>query len=648
MKDNPQYRSDIDGLRALAVLGVVFFHAGLGVPGGFAGVDVFFVISGFLITRLILKDLQRGNFSIAEFWERRVRRIFPALFVMVALCLVAGWFVLLPFEYVVLAQSAFALSLFASNIQFWRTTDYFSPIAEENLLLHTWSLSVEEQFYLLIPLLLAGLYAWKKRRLLWPALVMVTLSSFALSVWWLREDPAGAFYLMPSRAWELGVGSLLAFAPILQTALVRSVATWCGVAAIMYTFFFYLPGTAFPGLAALPPVLGTALIIYGGCAPANGKVLHAQRLLSWKPLVWCGVISYSLYLWHWPFFAFHRYAFGHLPTPAGSLCYIAVAFLLATLSFRFVERPFRERRVCGSRKAIFVFFILGTGAVVVASLMIYFGSGLPCRLPRDVLHVYKVHGNEPYERQPRESLPGGTKIYDLGLPAKQPEVLLWGDSHADVLLSMVDEACRREGVSGRAVVRGGTPPVFGWSGEREATAEHAHAMVATEAVEGMLRGNSFKVVILAFRWGYYVRREPPLDASRVPAHGFAEALEVTIAKLRDFGPRIVLMEEVPVFRSHVPRVAALATWIGIAGPSLRTAELNAYRMPYAPILDSIGKSYPEVVLLDPAPTFITGERIDFQDEQGVLLWRDQHHLTRRGAERLLAAVREHISRAMHK
>ncbi len=177
MSAHLRYRPDIDGLRAVAVLGVVLFHAGLGVPGGYVGVDVFFVISGFLITSLILKDLDRGTFSMVDFWERRARRIFPALAVVVVTCLLAGWFLMLPFGYLVLAQSAIALTFFASNFQFWRTADYFGPVAEENLLLHTWSLSVEEQFYLIVPVLMAVLYAWRKRALLpWAAGVGVVVS----------------------------------------------------------------------------------------------------------------------------------------------------------------------------------------------------------------------------------------------------------------------------------------------------------------------------------------------------------------------------------------------------------------------------------------------------------------------------------------
>lgn len=640
MRERQQYRADIDGLRAVAVLGVVFFHAGLGFPGGFAGVDVFFVISGFLITGLILKDLEHGSFSMVDFWERRVRRIFPALFVMVLACLVAGWFLLLPYGYLVLGQSAVALSLFASNIQFWRTTDYFSPLAEENPLLHTWSLSVEEQFYLVIPLLLAGLYVRRRQALLCPVLLVLIIASFAVSVAWLQTEPAGAFYLLPSRAWELGVGAVLAFVPASKSRKWRNVAAWGGLAFICYTFFFHTPGAPFPGVAALPPVIGTALVIWSGAQSCGGQLLWAQRFLGCKPLVWCGLMSYSLYLWHWPFFAFHRYIFDHLPPAPVSMAYIAAAFALSALSLRYVERPFRQKSLCNSRKSIFVFFLAGTGLVLGVSLTIYLSGGLASRLPADVLRLDSVEGNNPYPGKPRESLEGGTEVYDIGAPDSPPKVLLWGDSHAGVLLNVMNDVCRDAGVSGRAVIRGRTPPMFNWSGERETTAEHSYALSTGRLVEEMLQEGSIRVVFVAFRWSYYVRREPPLDPSHVPLPGFEEALLETITKLQKLGVKVVLLEEVPIFPGHVPRRTALARWIGVPELSLLAAEAEEFRKPYGPVITRLRSLEEPVALVDPVPLFTKNGRIDFRDEQGLYLWRDQHHLTRHATQCLAPALRD--------
>ena len=335
------YRPDIDGLRAIAVVGVVLFHAGLGMPGGFAGVDVFFVISGYLITRLILRDLKLGDFSILTFWERRIRRILPALTVVVVAVLVTGWFLSLPFHYLVTGQSAIALAALSSNIQFWRTTDYFAPDAEENPLLHTWSLSVEEQFYIIVPFLLFLLFRLRQGHLI-PTLLMIgCMVSLILSVYHLRIDPSGAFYLLPSRAWELGVGSMLAVLPPARSRPVQSALGYTCLALILLTFFFFDPRFPFPGIAALPPVLGAAFIILAGYKNTNESSPEPMvtRVLGFQPIVFVGLCSYSFYLWHWPFFAYHRYLFSSPPKPSIAVGYIVISFLMAITSLYLVEKP---------------------------------------------------------------------------------------------------------------------------------------------------------------------------------------------------------------------------------------------------------------------------------------------------------------------
>ncbi len=262
------YRPDIDGLRAVAVLGVVFFHAGLGFPGGYVGVDVFFVISGFLITSLILKELRQGTFSLLNFWERRARRILPALTVVVAAIIAAGWFCLMPADYEVLGKQVIALIGFSSNIKFWRETGYFDTASETKPLLHTWSLSLEEQFYLLIPLLLAVLFRLRKSHWIVPTLLLGAFVSFGLSVYGSFRAPDATFFLLPTRAWELAAGSLLAFVQPIPQARLRTLFAWLGLAAILVPFCFYPPGIRFPGLTALPPVAGAALLIWSGLPSA--------------------------------------------------------------------------------------------------------------------------------------------------------------------------------------------------------------------------------------------------------------------------------------------------------------------------------------------------------------------------------------------
>jgi peptidoglycan/LPS O-acetylase OafA/YrhL len=284
---NHRYRPDIDGLRALAILPVMLFHAEFGCPGGFVGVDVFFVISGFLITSLILEEIHNDAFSLAMFWERRIRRILPALFVVVFATLIAACFLYFPDDFKLVGQSVLAQALLLSNVFFWRQTGYFADGVDTLPLLHTWSLAVEEQFYVLFPLLLIYLGRHKRfsiaRTILW-----VGFGSFALSVVGTYSRPTATFYLLPTRAWELMVGAFLAAVPgrHVTKSWLNEMAAWSGLCLILFPIFYYTPDTRFPGLAAVPPCLGTALIIFSGGA----KPTLISRVLALKPVAFIGLI----------------------------------------------------------------------------------------------------------------------------------------------------------------------------------------------------------------------------------------------------------------------------------------------------------------------------------------------------------------------
>ena len=331
------YRRDIDGLRAFAVLPVILFHAGLApFSGGYVGVDVFFVISGFLITSIILKDLERGTFSVWQFYERRARRILPALFVMTAVCIPVAWVLFRPFLFREFAQSVAAVSVYASNFLFWEKSGYFDTAAELKPLLHTWSLAVEEQYYLVVPFLMLLLWRLGRRSLLW-TLVALALASLALSHWMAGAFPMANFYLLPSRAWELLAGALCAFVLAGGREYRSDLGAGLGLALIVGAVLVYTPETPFPSLYALAPVGGTALVIL--CA---GRGTLVARMLGWAPLVGIGLISYSAYLWHQPLFAFTRTALIFEPEPLLMLALSGLSLGLGWLSWRFVERPFRQ------------------------------------------------------------------------------------------------------------------------------------------------------------------------------------------------------------------------------------------------------------------------------------------------------------------
>ena len=340
------YRPEIDGLRAIAVLPVIAFHAGFSwLSGGYVGVDVFFVISGYLITSILIAERQAGKFSIAGFYERRARRILPALFLMMATCLPLAWLWMTPLQLKSFAQSLIAVALFGSNVLFWRTTGYFDAAADEQPLLHTWSLGVEEQYYIFFPIALLLVWRFGPRHLRW-TIAVAGVVSLGLCQWLLDGGHrASSFFLAPTRAWELLVGSLLAVWMAQQPVLGRLDERWCtalavlGLALIVGCAFLYTGATEFPGLHALPPTLGTALLILF----ADRRTWIA-RLLSLRLIVGVGLISYSAYLWHQPLFAFARVYANDEPSPAlfGMLALLALG--LAYLTFRFVEKPCRDRR----------------------------------------------------------------------------------------------------------------------------------------------------------------------------------------------------------------------------------------------------------------------------------------------------------------
>ena len=363
------YRREIDGLRALAVLPVILFHAGFETfSGGFVGVDVFFVISGYLITTIILAELEQGKFCIVNFYERRARRILPALFLVMLVCIPFAWLYLPSSEYKDFSQSLVAISVFASNILFWRENGYFDTASELKPLLHTWSLAVEEQYYVLFPLFLMLFWKLGKRWIL-IVLGLVFAASLALAHWGAYAKPTAAFYLLPTRGWELLIGAFAAFYLSKDNRKVFGKVTgevggWLGVALILYAVFAYSKSTPFPGLYALVPALGTVLVILFATQQTTvGKFVGNKAFVS------VGLISYSAYLWHHPLFAFARKIGVAEHTHTIFLLLSVLALMLAYLSWRYVENPFRVKNKF-SRAKIFILSVLGS--LVFASVG-YFG-----------------------------------------------------------------------------------------------------------------------------------------------------------------------------------------------------------------------------------------------------------------------------------
>ncbi|HEY3145754.1 MAG TPA: acyltransferase family protein [Dongiaceae bacterium] len=560
------YRADIDGLRALSVLAVVLYHAGVPLfAGGFVGVDVFFVISGFLITSLILHEQDAGAFSLTGFYHRRIRRILPALLAMVSACALVGWFLLAPADYAQLGGTIASATLSVSNLQFWLTAGYFDTPAAEKPLLHTWSLGLEEQFYLIFPLYLILVARYAPRWRL-PVTATLCLGSFAIGAIDVSRDPNAAFFLPQARLWELLIGGLLAMdaVPALTRPAARSGAALLGLALIASAVLAYTGDRSFPGAAALPPTLGAALVIWSGKAGSS----QVNRALSVRPLVFLGKISYSFYLWHFPLLAFGLYlGLGEL-TPVETASLVAAAFVLALLSWRFVEQPARH---AGARLPWWRLVTVTVCCVLCVSsagtgLLLW--HGFPARMTDD---AFGLIASQPLRnggyRDCFVSSPARARIGKLcriGDAATAPSFVLWGDSHGETLRGALHAAAAASNSAGVFAGEFGCPPLIGATQPQKPT-----CVAISDALFHLItETKSIDTVILAARWGWWAESSPykreggPPVPLGLAGHSDAEvgnhaalsaSLEHTIAALLSAGKRVWLVGPVPEVGYDVPR-----------------------------------------------------------------------------------------------
>jgi peptidoglycan/LPS O-acetylase OafA/YrhL len=429
-----RYRAEIDGLRALAVLPVILFHAGFSwFGGGYVGVDVFFVVSGYLITSILLNDFEKDSFSIIQFYERRARRILPALFFVILCAFPFAFYWMNAEEFELFSQSLVAITVFSSNVLFWLKTDYFAPAAENNPLLHTWSLGVEEQFYLFFPIML--LFLWKLgRKAVVSSIVVLSILSLSLAELGWRHEPSANFYLVFSRVWELGVGALCALALQKQSDVSgsRNSISAMGVLLIIYSIIFYDKTTPSPSVYTIAPVLGTALIILH----ANNNAI--QKMLANKLLVGIGLISFSAYLWHQPLFAFARIRSESEPSFVLMGVLSLFSLILAYFSWRLVEQPFRKKNgfFYFSQKIIFSYAAAGSILFLSLGLWGHMTDGAPDRIAPSGIAFSKIDEMTTINAglSTRCSVQGSnannvisSKICQTG---PSPNVLVWGDSFA--------------------------------------------------------------------------------------------------------------------------------------------------------------------------------------------------------------------------
>ena len=606
-----KYRSEIDGLRALAVLPVIFFHAGIDFfKGGYIGVDIFFVISGYLITSIILREINQGKFSILNFYERRARRILPALFFVMSFSLICSWFFLLPGEFKNFGQSLISVTFFVSNIFFWRKSGYFDGAAEYMPLLHTWSLSVEEQFYLLFPIFLVITFRFGKRTIV-SMILLIAFLSLGIAEWGWRNEPQANFYLTPTRVWELMIGALASF--YLQRE--RASKEWhssialIGFLMIVIPMFYIFDGnTPFPSYLTLFPTVGTVMIIV--FASENNLI---GRLFSLDPLVKIGLISYSMYLWHVPLFVFSKYLIPQGDHNAIFPAIIFLTFFLAYMSWRYIEQPFRHKENF-NRKQIFSITISSMMFFFLIGIFIHTNDGYSSRFSPEQQEILAYQGYKIDElyREEQCFLKRDQDFLDYSkycatISETEPNYLIWGDSHAASLYFGL-----KDSLKGNLMQLTSTECNPFSSDYKPRT---PNCLSINEGVKDLLMLNPNIEVFIYANWYRYSKNE-----------NFQENVASTIGFLTKNNISFKIIGGTPQFEPSLPHLL-------IRDPNYKSSSIikNTTVDKIAKVNELLNNSTPDSRFIDSQKIFCIQQDCQFQDDRNNLYFWDYGHLTKEGS-----------------
>jgi len=623
-----KYRPEIDGLRSLAIIPVILFHSGVALfAGGYIGVDVFFVISGYLITSIIAGELEDSRFSYSGFYYRRAKRILPALFVVIAVTLPFSFFWMLPEQHESYLDSLVYVSLFVSNFLFWKESGYFASSAEEKPLLHTWSLAVEEQYYLLFPLLIVGLWRFGRNPVLATILLLSCLSLW-LSQWGSAHKPEANFYLLLSRAWEIFAGAIAALLMLKKQPQGNGLLAFVGLLCILISIFAYDESTPIPSLYALLPVVGTVLMLVYG--QSNTLVAKA---LSFGPLVYIGLISYSLYLWHQPILAFARLKGLPLDDAWLLMCLLGWTFVLAVATYKFVEVPIKKSSFYASKARLF--------GVVAAGLVVFIGYGnvasnsnyftLKYPAAAAMLEQTKWPAELSYSEACR--IKYGADQYCLIKDIQQaPTAALIGDSHANHFYWGLSEYVEQKGGNLLLLGAGACPPFIG--ANRGFHPEHGYLRCfnrTDKLYQSVIDNSAIKEVYIAFRGDEYLRDDVSLhDVNGEITNGnnltkSVLFLRKTIGLLKAAGKKVVLISDLPDLPMSL-ETCIKNDYVLQQATGCLDLPLNSMSSAYTALLAAMAMTKELVIF----PTYsFTNQQ--FPSGDAGLTYRDSTHLSYKGS-----------------
>jgi peptidoglycan/LPS O-acetylase OafA/YrhL len=640
-----KYRPEIDGLRAVAVLSVFLFHLGFAsFSGGYVGVDIFFVISGFLITGIIQKDLASNSFSIVKFYDRRFRRIMPALYFALIPVILFTWIFFMPLEMKNFCRSLLSTLLFYSNFQFWKESGYFDLASEMKPLLHTWSLSIEEQFYIVFPTLLYLLHRFAKNQKV-VVLGIFAVVSFAVSVPMANQHSDAAFYFTPVRVWELLIGALLALGAFRQLhhPKLLELLAWLGLGMLIVPVFVLSGASAFPGWNAAIPCLGAVLLIYS-CQSNHTPI--AGKWLGTNLMTGIGKISYSLYLWHWPMIVFAKYYLSRELQLQDQIAILLGSILIALISWRYIEQPFRERKgFFKNGKRLFYILLVST---VLLSIFAYLGGykkvGYSRRLSKEVKQYAMAYRDTNPDRKHCHSMSidriEKLDLCRMGPNEKPPQFVVWGDSFADAMMPGLKNLAEQNNVPGMFASSSACAPVLGVN-RRVGTLQ----LKCDQFNQAMLKAVddlNIKNVLLITAWGMsgYSASDPTIqipdagysaeDYSQKDINLFTFGFEKLIGELELRGIRVWVAHKIPMPKYDVPSYLGRYEMFGKNKDDLNMtlAKVNQQKQAAEGLLTTIRKDHAIEVV---EPSSLLCKDVCYVQKDGLVFYHDHQHLSKIGS-----------------